>query len=106
MGLGFVVAAFSFFFAHKKADSSFGLVCIFFSRQKSNVESEKRRAEKLERDMAIAAEKADKAHREVRFFLKTPEFSLLSCFENLSLGRNLFEIRHIPLNVRSMYAKY
>ena len=76
------------FFAHKKSDSSFGLVCNFFSRQKSNVESEKRRAEKLERDMAIAAEKADKAQREVSFFLKMLEFSAnpSSCFENLGLG--------------------
>ena len=82
----FVFAALSYF-AHRNSDPSFCLICVFF-RQKSNVESEKRRAEKLERDMAIAAEKADKAQREVSFFLKMLEFSAnpSSCFENLGLG--------------------
>ena len=35
------------------------------TRHKSNAETERRKVEKLERDVAIAAEKADKAQREV-----------------------------------------
>ena len=40
------------------------------TRHKSNTESERRKVEKLERDVAIAAEKAEKAQRAVRWFLQ------------------------------------
>ena len=40
------------------------------TRHKSNTETERRKVEKLERDVAIAAEKAEKAQREVQLFLQ------------------------------------